>query len=105
MGIILGLSAVLCCGAADFLARYCTRLIGTYRTSFFMQFKGERYTRTSSLTHVGITPHRLSAVGRECQRRGGVVTSRSKYCCSSAESSICTPSASAKRRKRSLPAP
>src|SRR5947209_7128288 len=40
MGIILGLSAALCWGAADFLARYCTRLIGTYRTSFFMQFIG-----------------------------------------------------------------
>ena len=40
MGIILGLSAALFWGSADFLARYATRIIGTYRTLFFMQFIG-----------------------------------------------------------------
>src|SRR6202165_1173697 len=38
MGIILGLAAALCWGAADFLARSLTQVIGTYRTLFFMQF-------------------------------------------------------------------
>jgi drug/metabolite transporter (DMT)-like permease len=40
MGIILGLAAALCWGAADFLARSLTQVIGTYRTLFFMQFIG-----------------------------------------------------------------
>lgn len=40
MGIILGLLAALCWGAADFLARYATQMIGTYRTLFYMQFVG-----------------------------------------------------------------
>jgi drug/metabolite transporter (DMT)-like permease len=40
MDIILALSAALCWGTADFLASYATRLIGTYRTLFFMQFFG-----------------------------------------------------------------
>jgi drug/metabolite transporter (DMT)-like permease len=40
MAIILGLLAAISWGAADFLARYATRLIGTYRTLFFMQFFG-----------------------------------------------------------------
>lgn len=40
MGIVLGLGAALCWGAADFLARYATQVIGTYRTLFFMQFIG-----------------------------------------------------------------
>ncbi|GEM_PF-90783 len=40
MGIILGLAAALGWGTADFLARSATRLIGTYRTLFFMQFIG-----------------------------------------------------------------
>ena len=40
MGIILGLSAALFWGTADFLVRYSTRIIGTYRTLFFMQFIG-----------------------------------------------------------------
>ncbi len=38
MGILLGLLAALCWGSADFLVRYSTHLIGTYRTLFFMQF-------------------------------------------------------------------
>ena len=40
MGILLGLTAALCWGSADFFARYATRLVGTYRTLFFMQFFG-----------------------------------------------------------------
>jgi drug/metabolite transporter (DMT)-like permease len=40
MGIILGLSAALFWGAADFLVRYSTRIIGTYRTLFYIQFIG-----------------------------------------------------------------
>jgi drug/metabolite transporter (DMT)-like permease len=40
MGILLGLLAALCWGSADFLVRYSTRMIGTYRTLFFMQFIG-----------------------------------------------------------------
>ena len=40
MGVLLGLLAALGWGSADFLARYATRLIGTYRTLFYMQFIG-----------------------------------------------------------------
>lgn len=40
MTIILGLSAAIFWGSADFLARYSTRIIGTYRTLLFMQFFG-----------------------------------------------------------------
>lgn len=40
MTIILGLAAAIFWGAADFLARYSTRIIGTYRTLLFMQFFG-----------------------------------------------------------------
>jgi len=40
LGIILGLMAALCWGAADFLARYAARLVGAYRTLLFMQFIG-----------------------------------------------------------------
>ncbi len=40
MGILLGLTAAVCWGAADFFARYATRLVGTYRTLLFMQFLG-----------------------------------------------------------------
>ena len=40
MTIILGLAAAIFWGAADFLARYSTRIIGTYRTLFFLQFFG-----------------------------------------------------------------
>ncbi len=40
MGILLGLLAALGWGSADFLARSATRLVGTYRTLFFMQLIG-----------------------------------------------------------------
>lgn len=40
MAIILGLVSAILWGSADFLARYATRLIGTYRTLFFMEFFG-----------------------------------------------------------------
>ncbi|HEX2913470.1 MAG TPA: DMT family transporter [Chloroflexia bacterium] len=40
MGIILGLSAALFWGSADFLARFSSHKIGAYRTLFYMQFLG-----------------------------------------------------------------
>jgi drug/metabolite transporter (DMT)-like permease len=40
MSIILGLSAAICWGVADFLARYASREIGAYRSLFFMQAFG-----------------------------------------------------------------
>ena len=40
MAIILGLLSAILWGSADFFARYATRLIGTYRTLFYMQFPG-----------------------------------------------------------------
>lgn len=40
MGGILGLLAAIGWGSADFLARYATRYIGSYRTLFFIQFIG-----------------------------------------------------------------
>lgn len=40
MGVFLGLTAALGWGSADFLVRYATRFIGTYRTLFYMQFVG-----------------------------------------------------------------
>jgi drug/metabolite transporter (DMT)-like permease len=40
MGILLGLTAALCWGAADFLARYATRKTGSHRALLYMQFVG-----------------------------------------------------------------
>jgi len=40
LGILLGLTAALSWGAADFMARYATRRIGTFRTLFYMQLVG-----------------------------------------------------------------
>jgi drug/metabolite transporter (DMT)-like permease len=40
LGLILGLTAALCWGVADFLARFAARRVGAYRTSFFMQLVG-----------------------------------------------------------------
>ncbi|HEY7122856.1 MAG TPA: DMT family transporter [Ktedonobacterales bacterium] len=40
MGILLGLTAALCWGAADFLVRYATQAVGTFRTLLFMQLTG-----------------------------------------------------------------
>lgn len=40
MGILLGLSAALFWGGADFFVGYATRMVGTYRTLFYMQFFG-----------------------------------------------------------------
>ncbi len=40
MGILLAIIAALCWGGADFLVRYATRMIGTYRTLLFMQVVG-----------------------------------------------------------------
>jgi drug/metabolite transporter (DMT)-like permease len=40
MSIILGLSAAICWGVTDFLARYASRELGAYRSMFFMQAFG-----------------------------------------------------------------
>jgi len=40
MGILFGLTTALFWGAGDFLARYVTHALGTYRTLFFIQFIG-----------------------------------------------------------------
>jgi len=40
MGILLAIIAALCWGGADFLVRYSTHMIGTYRTLLFMQVIG-----------------------------------------------------------------
>jgi drug/metabolite transporter (DMT)-like permease len=40
MSVLFGLVAALGWGGADFLVRYATRMIGTYRTLFFMQAMG-----------------------------------------------------------------
>jgi drug/metabolite transporter (DMT)-like permease len=40
MGILLGLTAAIFWGIGDFLARFITQDIGTYRTLFFIQFIG-----------------------------------------------------------------
>ena len=61
MGILLGLTAALCWGAADFFARYATRIVGTYRTLFFMQFFG--VVLLSVYVLVSGTWHRLLLVG------------------------------------------
>jgi len=40
LAIVLGLSAALSWGGADFAARFASRRVGAYRTLFFMQFFG-----------------------------------------------------------------
>lgn len=40
MSLLFGLAAAICWGSADLLARFSTRIIGTYRTLFFMQVFG-----------------------------------------------------------------
>jgi drug/metabolite transporter (DMT)-like permease len=40
MGIFLGLLAAVSFGIADFLARFSTKLVGTYRTLLYMQLIG-----------------------------------------------------------------
>src|SRR5258708_9874472 len=40
MGILFGLAGAICFGIADFVARFASWRIGTYRTLFFMQFIG-----------------------------------------------------------------
>ncbi len=40
MGILLGLTAALAWGVADFMARFSTRRVGTYRTLLYMQLVG-----------------------------------------------------------------
>ncbi|HLV94618.1 MAG TPA: DMT family transporter [Candidatus Acidoferrales bacterium] len=40
MGILLGLTAAICWGVADFCARFASRRIGAFRALFFMQVVG-----------------------------------------------------------------
>jgi uncharacterized membrane protein len=40
MGIFLGLTAAISLGIADFLVRFSTKMVGTYRTLFYMQLLG-----------------------------------------------------------------
>jgi uncharacterized membrane protein len=40
LGVILGLAGALFWGTADFIARFATRRVGTYRTSFYVNFSG-----------------------------------------------------------------
>lgn len=40
MGIVLGLMAAVFWGLGDFMARFCTRRIGTYRALFYLQLIG-----------------------------------------------------------------
>lgn len=62
MGVLLGLLAALGWGSADFLARYATRLIGTYRTLFYMQFIGLSSLSIYLLT-TGQLPRLLETAG------------------------------------------
>jgi drug/metabolite transporter (DMT)-like permease len=47
LGILLGLTAALSWGAADFMARYSTRRIGAYRTLIYMQAAGLAFATVS----------------------------------------------------------
>lgn len=40
MGILLGLTAAVCWGVSDFVARFASRRVGSYRVSFFIQIIG-----------------------------------------------------------------
>ena len=40
MDILFGLAAAVCLGTSDFLARFATRRVGTYRTLFYVQVVG-----------------------------------------------------------------
>lgn len=62
MGVLLGLLAALGWGSADFLARYATRLIGTYRTLFYMQFIG-LFSLSIYLIATGQLPRLLETAG------------------------------------------
>ncbi len=62
MGVLLGLVAAVGWGTADFLARYATRSIGSYRTLLFMQFFG---LIGLSIILVGMGGWRGAAVGWE----------------------------------------
>ncbi|HEV2177469.1 MAG TPA: DMT family transporter [Candidatus Sulfopaludibacter sp.] len=59
MGILLGLSAALSWGGADFLARYAARRIGAYRTLLYMQFFG--FAGLTAYLELERGPYRLAA--------------------------------------------
>ncbi|HVN09100.1 MAG TPA: DMT family transporter [Patescibacteria group bacterium] len=48
-GILLGLSAAICWGLADFIARYSSKRIGAYRTLFYMQVAGLAFASAWSM--------------------------------------------------------
>ena len=69
-GILLGLSAALCWGVADFMARSCTRRIGTYRTLFYMQVAGLGF---ATLWALAANPHGgLDALERGLREHWGL---------------------------------
>lgn len=65
MGIIYGLTAAVCWGAADFLVRYSTRIIGSFRTLFFMQALG-----CIALTVLLVTTGELATVSHHASVQG-----------------------------------
>lgn len=59
MGILLGLTAALCWGSADFLAQRATKQIGTIRTLFFLQCTGATliFVLLAATGQLGIVTH------------------------------------------------
>jgi drug/metabolite transporter (DMT)-like permease len=67
-GILLGLSAALSWGCADFLARYSSRSIGAYRTLFFMQAAGF----LSASLYLACTRESVAALARAATEHAGL---------------------------------
>jgi drug/metabolite transporter (DMT)-like permease len=63
MGVLLGLLTALSWGSSDFLARFATRKIGTFRAMLYMQLSG-LLLLTAALPWMGGFGH-LRGVGRE----------------------------------------
>jgi drug/metabolite transporter (DMT)-like permease len=55
-GILLGLTAAICWGVADFCARFASRRIGAFRSLFFMQLIGFAIMTAYLLRRGGISP-------------------------------------------------
>jgi uncharacterized membrane protein len=55
-GILLGLTAAICWGVADFCARFASRRIGAFRTLFFMQIVGLVAMTAYLVSTTGISP-------------------------------------------------
>lgn len=62
MGILLGLVTALSWGSSDFLARFASRRIGSFRTTFYMQFIG-LVLLTISLRWIGGWGHLFDGSG------------------------------------------